>query len=118
MRELDFNNKVKFIKKCLREEGYSKELIAYLLSIMKWNKPSGYSSFPKWQQTRRGTARARLYYFITQHGTGDGSYCVGYGGFGTQVVMKSAGTFNTAQEARAYCERIDKEAVIIEEQTA
>ena len=32
MRELDFNNKVKFIKKCLREEGYSKELIAYLLS--------------------------------------------------------------------------------------
>ena len=32
MRELDFNGKVKFIKKCLREEGYSKELIAYLLS--------------------------------------------------------------------------------------
>jgi len=76
---------------------------------MKWNEPRG-----KWQQSRRGTARAHSYYFITQHGTGDGSYCVGYYGFSQQVVMKSAGTFNTAQEARDYCERIDKEAVIIE----
>lgn len=32
MRELDFNGKVKFIKACLKSEGYSKELIAYLLS--------------------------------------------------------------------------------------
>ena len=85
---------------------------------MKWNKPSGYSSFPKWQQTRRGTARARLYYFITQHGTGNGEYLAGYYGYLDQIIMKSAGTFHTAQEARAYCERVDKEAVIIEEQTA
>jgi hypothetical protein len=60
-------------------------------------------------------ARAHSYYFITQHGTGDGSYAVGYYGYLDQIVMKSAGTFSTAQEARAYCEKVDKEAVIIEE---
>ena len=32
MKELDFNGKVKFIKACLKDMGYSKELIAYLLS--------------------------------------------------------------------------------------
>ena len=31
-RELSFSDKVKFIKACLKDMGYSKELIAYLLS--------------------------------------------------------------------------------------
>jgi hypothetical protein len=31
-KELSFNDKVKFIKACLKDMGYSKELIAYLLS--------------------------------------------------------------------------------------
>ena len=79
---------------------------------MRWNKPRAGRVY--WQTSKRGTARARLYYFITQHGTGDSSYAVGYYGYVDQIVMKSAGTFNTAQEARAYCERIDQEAVIIE----
>ena len=83
---------------------------------MRWNKPRAGRVY--WQTSKRGTARAHSYYFITQHSTGDSSYCVGYYGFSNQIVMKSAGTFHTAQEARAYCERIDKEAVIIEEQTA
>lgn len=32
MQELDVKKTVLFIKNCLRDEGYSKELIAYLLS--------------------------------------------------------------------------------------
>jgi hypothetical protein len=32
MQELDVKKVVLFIKNCLRDEGYSKELIAYLLS--------------------------------------------------------------------------------------
>ena len=80
---------------------------------MKWNTQG-----EKWQQSKKGTARAHLYYFITKHGTGDGKWQAGYYGFGRQIEMKSAGTFDTAQEARAYCEKIDREAVIIESVTA
>jgi hypothetical protein len=32
INELSFSDKVKFIKGCLKDMGYSKELIAYLLS--------------------------------------------------------------------------------------
>ena len=75
---------------------------------MKWNNNSG-----KFQTSRKGTARAHLYYFVTQHGTGSQEWCVGYYGFEEQIVMHSAGTFTTAQEARAYCEKKDAEAIII-----
>jgi hypothetical protein len=77
---------------------------------MKWNKEG-----KKWQESRKGTARAHLYYFITQHGTGSGEWQAGYYGFGKQIELKSAGTFKTAQEAREYCEKIDRETLIIEE---
>jgi hypothetical protein len=80
---------------------------------MKWNTQG-----KKWQESRKGTARAHSYYFITQHGTGNDSWQVGYFGYGKQVVMHSAGTFKTAKEAREYCEKIDREAVIIEAITA
>lgn len=75
---------------------------------MKWN-----SQGVKWQTSRKGTAKAHLYYFITQHGTGNGQWCAGYYGFARQIVMQSAGTFKTAQEAREYCERVDREALVI-----
>ena len=75
---------------------------------MKWNLQGA-----KWQTSRKGTARAHLYYFITQHGTGNGQWCAGYYGFARQIVMQSAGTFKTAQEAREYCERVDREALVI-----
>lgn len=75
---------------------------------MKWNKQGA-----KWQTSRKGTAKAHLYYFITQHGTGNGQWCAGYYGFARQIVMQSAGTFKTAQEAREYCERVDREALVI-----
>lgn len=44
MNELDVKNTVLFTKKCLRDEGYSKELIAYLLStydLPQWIKDNG-----------------------------------------------------------------------------
>ena len=79
-------------------------------AIMRWN-----SEGKAWQQSKRGTSRAREFYFVTTHGTGSGVWAVGYRGFGQLVVMGSAGTFKTAREARAYCEKIDNEALIIEE---
>ena len=75
---------------------------------MKWNKQGA-----KWQTTRKGTTRAHAYYFITKHGTGSDKWVAGYYGFGRQIVMNSAGLFDTAEQARAYCEKIDREAVII-----
>jgi hypothetical protein len=80
---------------------------------MKWNKQGA-----KWQETRRGTTRAHAYYFITKHSTGADKWAVGFYGFGKQIIMNSAGLFDTAQEARAYCEAKDREAVIIEEAKA
>jgi len=77
---------------------------------MKWNTEG-----KKWQQSKRGTARAREFYFITKHGTGSDEWQAGYRGFGQLVEMKSAGTFKTAREARAYCEELDANALIIEE---
>jgi hypothetical protein len=75
---------------------------------MKWNKASG-----QFQATRRGTSRTREYYFVTTIGAGGEGWLTGYRGFGTQIVMHSAGTFKTPQEARDYCEKIDREAVLI-----
>jgi len=75
---------------------------------MKWNKEG-----KKWQQSRKGTARAHAYYFITQHGTGSNEWAVGYYGYGRQIVMQSAGTFATAHAARAYCEKYDADRALI-----
>lgn len=44
MNELDIKKTVLFTKNCLRDEGYSKELIAYLLStydLETWIKENG-----------------------------------------------------------------------------
>ena len=44
MNELDIKKTVSFTKNCLRDEGYSKELIAYLLStydLETWIKENG-----------------------------------------------------------------------------
>lgn len=75
---------------------------------MKWNTGG------QFQRTRKGTTRAREYYFVTTIGAGGQGWLTGYYGFKQQIIMKSAGTFATAQQARAYCEQIDREAVLIE----
>jgi len=80
---------------------------------MKWNKQG-----VQFQASRRGTSNVREYYFVTTIGAGGKGWLAGYRGFGTQVVMHSAGTFKTAQEARAYCEKVDRETLVIEEMGA
>ena len=80
---------------------------------MKWNKQG-----VQFQASRRGTSKAHEYYFVTTIGAGGAGWLTGYRGYGRQIVMQSAGTFKTAQEARAYCEKADKEATIIEAITA
>ena len=77
---------------------------------MKWNNEG-----KDWQQSKRGTARAREFYFVTRHGTGSAEWAVGYRGYGRLVEMKSAGVFESALKARAYCEELDANALIIEE---
>ena len=77
---------------------------------MKWNNEG-----KDWQQSKRGTSRAREFYFVTKHGTGGEGWVVGYRGFGRLVEMKSAGSFESASKARAYCEELDASALIIEE---
>ena len=77
---------------------------------MKWNKQG-----VQFQASRRGTSKAHEYYFVTTIGAGGEGWLAGYRGFGTQIVMHSAGIFKTAQEARAYCEKKDEQALIIEE---
>lgn len=74
---------------------------------MKWNSEG------KFQTSRKGTARAHLYYFVTTHGAGNGEWLAGFYGFGKQITLKTAGTFKTAQEARRYCERMDADALVI-----
>ena len=81
--------------------------------VMKWN-----SDWTGWQQSHEGTAKARRYYFVTNRFSDNGKWEAGYYGFRKEIIMKSAGLFDTAREARAYCEKIDNEAVIIEAVTA
>lgn len=76
---------------------------------MKWN-----SDWTGWQQTHKGTARARRYYFVTNRLSDSGKWQAGYHGFRKDVIMESAGEFDTSADARAYCEKVDREAVIIE----
>ena len=80
---------------------------------MKWNTAG--TSTIQFQKTRTGTARAHTYYFVMKYGA---TYVAGYRGYGRDIMMESAGTFLTAQEARAYVEKYDREAVIITSQTA
>jgi hypothetical protein len=46
---------------------------------------------------------------------GGKGWLVGYRGFNTQIVMHSAGIFESAQDARKYCEGLDRKTFIIEE---
>lgn len=75
---------------------------------MKWQHDGRY------EITAQGTSRARLYYFVTDTETSNGEWMAGYYGFGKRILMKSAGTFQTAQDAKDYCEKQDREAVIFE----
>jgi hypothetical protein len=78
--------------------------------MIKWNKQGA-----QFQKSRKGTTKAHVYYFVTTIGTGNGEWAVGYYGYGKQVVMKSAGTFPTAKQARQFCQLHDATRLLIEE---
>jgi hypothetical protein len=65
----------------------------------------------KMQITVKGTARAHWYYWIKREGAHD--WRAGYYGFNMEVPYRL--TFATSAQARAYCERKDSEALVIEE---
>jgi hypothetical protein len=74
---------------------------------MRWT-----SDWTGFQQTKQGEARAHRYYFASKQDTG--KWVAGYRGYNRHIVMASAGQFDTASEARAYCEQVDRDALIIE----
>jgi hypothetical protein len=59
MQDLSVKNTVSFIKSCLREEGYSKELIAYLLSTYDLDSFIGKSAWNKLQLATHFLGHAR-----------------------------------------------------------
>jgi hypothetical protein len=63
MNELDTKKTVLFIKNCLRDEGYSKELIAYLLSTYDLDSFVGKSAWNKLQLATHFLGHARALHF-------------------------------------------------------
>jgi hypothetical protein len=59
MQDLSVKNTVSFIKLCLRDEGYSKELIAYLLSTYDLDSFIGKSAWNKLQLATHFLGHAR-----------------------------------------------------------
>jgi hypothetical protein len=77
---------------------------------MKWNSVIGRVS-----TTKQGTTKAHLYYWTRRDGVRD--FKAGYYGYGLEIEFQNK-QFTTLQKARAYCEQLDTNAVIIEEVTA
>ena len=66
--------------------------------------------------TKRGTARVHAQYWVRHNGVSN--FTAGYEGFGMSVTFTDRGNdriFSTVGEAKAYCEKKDSEAVLIEE---
>lgn len=74
---------------------------------MKWGTRIG-----RIQITIKGTPRAHLYYYIRHEGAHQ--WKAGRYWFGQEVDFRDI-TFRTSAAARAYCEKKDREAIIIEE---
>ena len=67
------------------------------------------------QRTKYKSARAHKYYYIWQ--IKGGKWIAGRFTFGREYDYRGK-TFPDSATARAYCEKVDREAVIIEEVTA
>jgi hypothetical protein len=67
-----------------------------------------------YQQSKEGTSRAHAHFYLYRVKAGD--WRAGRFTFGRDVDFRL--TFSSAKVARAYCERYDSDAVIIEEVTA
>lgn len=80
---------------------------------MKWN-PKVIPDYRGIVQTsKEGTSRAYSYYYIKRGGGYYLTYTVGRYTFGREIDYRE--TFSTLKEARAYCEEIDRDTLVIEE---
>ena len=80
---------------------------------MKWNAKTEPDFRGVVQTSKGGSTRVFEYYYIKKGGGYYLSYIVGRYTFGAMIDYRE--TFSTIKEARAYCEEIDRETVIIEE---
>jgi hypothetical protein len=80
---------------------------------MKWNARIKNHYRGLVQTSEEGTTRAFEYYYIKKGGGYYTSYTAGRYTFGREIDYRE--TFNTLKEARAFCEEIDRETLVIEE---
>ena len=74
---------------------------------MKWNKQQ--AQYPQYQRSRKGTSKTHEWFFISQAPVTNGKWLAGYRGTALECYMNEGGFFNTPEEARAYCEKRDKQ---------
>ena len=72
---------------------------------MRWNKQQ--AKFPYYQRSRKGTSKTHEWYFIKQ--VPCERWRAGYRGTMREWCMNEGGLFDTPEEARAYCEKRDKQ---------
>lgn len=83
---------------------------------MKWNPKIENHYLGLVQTSEEGTSKAFAYYYIKEAGGYYKGYTAGRYTFGREIDYRE--TFNTLKEARAFCEEIDRETLVIEEVTA
>jgi hypothetical protein len=79
---------------------------------MKWNPKIANHYKGLIQTSEEGTSRAFKYYYIRKGGGYYTSYTAGRFTFGKEIDYRE--TFGTLKEARAFCEEVDRETLIIE----
>jgi len=80
---------------------------------MKWNPKIKYHYLGLIQTSEEGSTRAFKYYYIKKARGYYLGYVVGRYTFGREIDYRE--TFGTLKEARAFCEEVDRETLIIEE---
>jgi hypothetical protein len=78
---------------------------------MKWNARVKNHYRGLVQTSEEGSTRAFEYYYIKKGGGYYTSYIAGRYTFGREIDYRE--TFNTLKEARAFCEEVDRDTVII-----
>jgi predicted transcriptional regulator len=79
---------------------------------MKWNPKIANHYRGLIQTSEEGTTRAFKYYYIKRAQGYYLGYTVGRYTFGKEIDYRE--TFGTLKEARAFCEEVDRETLIIE----
>ena len=80
---------------------------------MEWNAKTAPDYRGVVQTSKGGTTRVFEHYYIKRGGGYYLSYTAGRYTFGAMIDYRE--TFSTIKEARAFCEEIDRETLIIEE---